>query len=280
MIYNSTLYDDISAGCNVISGDEFKEMITTISQLASDTVVKTLGPYGSTTLISDGTGFTYPSKDGWATLNKLRFNDPEYNTLFGLIKQISFNSVNTVGDGTTSAMVGANYFLQAIHEMIKNEPGFRQATFIEVVEEVAKEISDRIRTSNRIKKIESPKDSHDIAYIATNGNEKFSKIIEAIYTETDNPNIHVTLDSTDEVSYEIQTGYKFDAGTLNFNVYINDENGTCKKNTLTQCVIFDHNVTYNEHKDIIAGLVFEANDNIVDNSLRHQLQELNRKLVK
>lgn len=34
------------------------------------------------------------------------------------------------------------------------------------------------------------------------------------------------------------------------------------------------------NKDIIAGLVFEANDNIVDNSLRHKLQELSRKLVK
>ncbi len=34
------------------------------------------------------------------------------------------------------------------------------------------------------------------------------------------------------------------------------------------------------NKDIIAGLVFEANDNIVDNSLRHQLQELSRKLIK
>ena len=34
------------------------------------------------------------------------------------------------------------------------------------------------------------------------------------------------------------------------------------------------------NKDIIAGLVFEANDNIVDNSLRHKIQELSRKLVK
>ena len=34
------------------------------------------------------------------------------------------------------------------------------------------------------------------------------------------------------------------------------------------------------NKDIIAGLVFEANDNIVDNSLRHQLQELSRKIIK
>lgn len=34
------------------------------------------------------------------------------------------------------------------------------------------------------------------------------------------------------------------------------------------------------NRDIIAGLVFEANDNIVDNSLRHKLQELSRKLIK
>lgn len=34
------------------------------------------------------------------------------------------------------------------------------------------------------------------------------------------------------------------------------------------------------NKDIIAGLVFEANDNIVDNSLRHKLQELSRKITK
>jgi F-type H+-transporting ATPase subunit delta len=34
------------------------------------------------------------------------------------------------------------------------------------------------------------------------------------------------------------------------------------------------------NEEIIAGLIFEANDNIVDNSLRHKLQELNRKIIK
>ena len=32
MNYNSTLYDDISAGCNIISGDEFKEMIHSLEK--------------------------------------------------------------------------------------------------------------------------------------------------------------------------------------------------------------------------------------------------------
>ena len=32
--------------------------------------------------------------------------------------------------------------------------------------------------------------------------------------------------------------------------------------------------------DIIAGLVFEFNDNIIDNSLRHKLQDLSRNMIK
>jgi chaperonin GroEL (HSP60 family) len=260
----SNLYDDIMASCNIISGEEFKDIITTIAQLASDTVVKTLGPYGSTTLVSDGTGFTYPSKDGWSTLNKLRFNDPEYNTLYGLIKQISFNSVNTVGDGTTSAMVAANYFLQIMNTFIDEGPGFRQADFINAVEEAANNISDKLLKSENIRKINDEKDIYKIAYIATNGNDKFSSIISNIYKETENPNIYVTLDSSDEVTYEIQTGYKFNASTVNFDIYINDENRVYKKDTLVNCVIFDHNVTYNEHKDIIAGLSSLAYKNNVE----------------
>lgn len=252
---NDTLYDDLYASCNVISGDEFKSMITTIAQIASDIVVKTLGPYGSTTLISDGTGFTYPSKDGWASLNNLRFTDPDYNTLLNLIKQISFNSANTVGDGTTSAMVGANYFLHRLNEVIESKNDIRQADFINAVQRVADKIEKKILASDNIRKIESSDDIYNIAYIATNGNEKFSKIIADIYNETDNPNIHVVLDkSSNETTYEVQTGYKFNANTINFDVYINDSNKSYKNNTLVNCVIFDHNVTYNEHKDIISGL--------------------------
>ena len=59
-----SLYEDIKSGSNIISDDEFKNILHGVSQVASDMVVKTLGPGGKTTLLDDGT-FVYPTKDGY-----------------------------------------------------------------------------------------------------------------------------------------------------------------------------------------------------------------------
>ena len=82
-----SLYDEIKSSTNIISGKEFKEILLAISQIANDMVKDTLGPYGSTTIIDDST-FTYPTKDGFTVLKGLHFNDPIYNVLYNILKQI------------------------------------------------------------------------------------------------------------------------------------------------------------------------------------------------
>ncbi len=42
----------------------------------------------------------------------------------------------------------------------------------------------------------------------------------------------------------------------------------------------DIELGWSVNSDIIAGLVFEVGDNIIDNSLRHKLQELSRNIIK
>ena len=83
-IANDALYEEVKSCTNIISGDEYKSLFCTIAKVVCDTVSQTLGPYGSTTIIDDGSGFTYPTKDGWSCMNRLRFNDPIYNTIFGI----------------------------------------------------------------------------------------------------------------------------------------------------------------------------------------------------
>ena len=61
------LYEDIRYGTNIISDKEYLDTIITIADTAADMVVKTLGPYGKTTIIDDGM-FTYRTKDGWSIL--------------------------------------------------------------------------------------------------------------------------------------------------------------------------------------------------------------------
>ena len=267
----SALYDEIASNSNVISGEEYRELVCAVSQVAADMVVKTLGPYGSTTVIDDGTGFTYPSKDGWSCLSKLQFTDPTYNTIFNMLKKISFNSVTTVGDGTTTAMVAANNFLRIMYtEFMPNilEKGsFRQADFIDTMNRISTNLEEALLNNPDIMRIDPDGDFSDIykiAYVATNGNHEFASIIQQIYQETHNPNIQVAMDKSPVTKHEIQQGYKFDARTLNFPVYVNDDSGIINyRNHPCKIVVFDHNVTFQSHEKIIGTLsAIAQRDNI------------------
>lgn len=255
------LYNEVISNSNVINGDDYRNLICAISQVASDMVVKTLGPYGSTTVIDEGTGFTYPTKDGWSCLNKLQFTDPTYNSIYSMLKKISFNSVTTVGDGTTTAMVAANNFLRAMYTQFipsMRKSGFRQADFIETMNEVYIALEKHLKENDHVQHIDIAGDFSDIykvAYIATNGNHEFAKIIQEIYQKTGNPNIQVTMDKNSETTCEIQQGYKFDARVLNFPVYVNNDSGIIDyTNSPRRVVIFDHTVTFQMHETLIGAI--------------------------
>lgn len=257
------LFTSIAADSNVVSGNEYRNLICAVSQVASDMVIKTLGPYGSTTVIDEGTGFTYPTKDGWSCLNRLQFTDPTYNSIFSMLKKISFNSVATVGDGTTTAMVAANYFVQLISKWINDQlesehTTFRQADFLEAIRRIHDIASNMLRENPNIQRIDMNGDFSDIrriAYIATNGNDEISDMIQKIYQDTKNPNINVQMDKVPKTVYDLQVGYKFDARVLNYRAYVNNDSGTIDyRNHPVKMVIFDHNVTFQGHERIIGAI--------------------------
>lgn len=257
---DKTLYEDIKYGTNIITGKEYIDTIVTIADVASEMVVKTLGPYGKTTIVDDGT-FTYPTKDGWSVLKRLRFNDPIFNTLYNVLKQISFDLVNKVGDGTTSSFVGASIFMHNIIDYMKSNE-FRQSDFLSALNRITNKIINDLENSKYVKKIDIDGDYNDIykiAYIASNGNEDLSKMIQEIYSKTQNPNIYVEFDLGHKLFSEIQTGYKLDCNPLNHKGYINSDDGSFKLNERSLIAIFDHNVNYNEHHELIAALSRYAN---------------------
>jgi len=254
-------YSDIAASANLINGEDFRNTVFNISKYAADMVVKTLGPFGSTTIIDDST-FTYPSKDGWTCLNRLHFNDPIYDSIYKCIRQISFTIVNKVGDGTTSALIGANAFLEEILNYQDNNE-FRQVDFMNDLEKVRDKIINKLLNGDELHLIDKNGDFSDIrkiAYVSSNSNEGLSDIIQKIYQETNNPNIYVTLDNGNKLDYEIQTGYRFECGTLNHKVYVNTDDKTCELNHGEALIaLFNHNLTYNEHAKIISMLSNYAN---------------------
>lgn len=255
-MYNDiTLYEDIKYGTNIITGEEYLETMLTLADVGAEMVVKTLGPFGKTTIIDDGT-FTYPTKDGWSILKRLRFNDPIFNTLYGVLKQVSFDLVNKVGDGTTSAFIGANIFMHILNDYAK-QVDFRQTEFLKVLTDITNEIINTLKNSDYVRKIDVAGDFSDIykiAYVSSNGNAELAEMIQNIYQKTQNPNIFITLDNGDSLTYEIQSGYKFDCLPINQKGYRNSDDGTYSLSERAYVAIFDHNVTYNEHEKIISAL--------------------------
>ena len=103
--------DTVRAGMNVITGDEFRKNFVAVAAMASENLARTLGPYAHTTLIDDGTTI-YSTKDGWNIVNRMQFGDGIQNALYGMMKDVSFHLVSTVGDGTTTAIVASNAMIQ------------------------------------------------------------------------------------------------------------------------------------------------------------------------
>lgn len=257
------LYEDIKYGTNIVPEEEYLETIVTIADVAAEMVEKTLGPYGRTTMLNDGV-FTYPTKDGWNVLKSLRFNDAVFNTLYGVLKQTSFDLVGKVGDATTTSYSGSVTFIHKFLDLLKEFPNIRQSEFLKKLEECTEVIVSDLQNSKYVRQIDREGDYSDIyqiASVASNGNTELARMIQDIYKETGNPNIYVSLDASEKLSYEIQRGYKLDCRTIMHNLYINSDDGTYSVTEPHLIFIFDHNVNFQEHEKIISGISSYANAN-------------------
>lgn len=257
--------EDVKIGTNVIEGKEYKDTLQAVSDIACEYVTKTLGPYASTTVVDDGTS-SYSTKDGWSIINRLRFGDAIENTLFGFIKDISFNLNSKVGDGTTTAIVAANKFIKTFREWMDDSRSdknskfhrIRQAEVLKAIDDTAIDIINELKSEDRVMRIKSSDDVRKIAYISTNGNDTVSDIIKNIYDETGNPNIHVAINVGGTTRYEIENGYKLDAKLLNPSCHFNTSEETCELPEGCKIVMFDHNVTYVKHYKLINSLLEAA----------------------
>lgn len=266
---NEEKINEVRMGLNLVEGREYKETLAAISIVVADVLVKTLGPYASTTTIDDG-AYTYSTKDGWSVLNRLRLGDVVQETLFKFIRQISFQLNSRVGDGTTTAVIAANYFTNFLNKYIEDARSegklIRQADLLDVINNCKDKIIEELHNPSRLHKIvreeEGYTDIYKLAYVSANRNEKIANIIKDIYDQTDNPNIHVTLNSNESETYgEVQRGYKMDAKLLMADCYVNTEDKTAVITDDAIIIIFDHNVSYAEHFTLVHQLITYANQN-------------------
>ena len=87
---------------------------------------------------------------------------------------------------------------------------------------------------------ETFEDIYKLAYIATNGDETISRIMQDIYLKTNNPSIEYVKSKTNETSYEVIDGYR---GNITYidNIFTTNDDGTCVINN-PYVIMFDHKI--------------------------------------
>ena len=211
---------------NVINEEEYKLRINLLFEDVSNTLSKTLGPYGATSVL-DKVGDVMLSKDGWQVLKKLAYMDEVQNTLLGLIVKIAHQVVMRVGDGSTTSVVGANQLLKQMDE-IANKTNLRPKQLLDTLEEVVEDVCNKIQEiAVPINKEGELDEIYKLALVSTNGDSSIAEMIRTIYKETGNPAIEFNKSKSVNTTYEVLKGYKLQFMTYIDRIFINNDNGTC-----------------------------------------------------
>ena len=234
---------------NVVTEEEYRLRINLLFDDVSNTLSKTLGPYGATSVL-DKVGDVMLSKDGWQVLKKLAYMDEIQNTLLGLIVKIAHQVVMRVGDGSTTSVVGANQLLKQIDEIGK-KTNLRPKQLLDTLEDVVEDICDMIQQNAvPINKDGDLEEIYKLALVSTNGDSSIAEMIRTIYKETGNPAIEFNKSKSSYTTYEILKGYKLQFMTYIDRIFINNDNGTCniKKPII---LMFNHKLEQDYFESII-----------------------------
>jgi len=207
-----------SLSSNIIDGDLVRSQISATLSYLSDHLSRTLGPYGTNTIVCNSSELKhFLSKDGYAVLKEITLVEPLPRTILDLIKRISFRLVRTVGDGSTTAVVASNEIFQAINEEYTSMTSLvPPKDFIDIMEKIVREIITKIYESAR--KVENIDNLEKIAFISTNNDRKTAKFIRDVFESLNGGESDVSALATDieiesnlrstEDSVDLDSGYK------------------------------------------------------------------------
>ena len=236
---------------NVIEEAEFKERVRKVFDMVANCLSKTLGPYGSTTIL-EKFGDVHITKAGWQLLKKIKFQDPTNANILELLINISAQVVIKVGDGSTSSIIAADALLKAI----ENDTTLKHVRPKELLDSLSNTVDKicRVIEDNAIQIDKSDdatyEDIKNIASISTNGDEEIPAMIQEIYQKTNNPTIEFVKSKDNKTKVEIINGYKMPFMTYMDRLFINNDEGTCiLKNPMI--LMFDHKIDRDYYDTII-----------------------------
>lgn len=193
---------------NVVGQDRMRAIQSTILQDLSDVLVRSFGPKGSNTCIKEINALNMYTKDGFTILKHLNYNGIIEQSIKDDIESITKNVVTTVGDGTTSAILVANFIFKGLLNFLNDCDDIIPSEIISALNECCEDIKKKITAKAEEATLEN---LYDVAYTSANGNAWIADTIIDIYKEL---GLGAFIDVSPSLNEETAVKY-FDGMTLN-----------------------------------------------------------------
>lgn len=207
-----------SRSSNIVNDKEYKEISVATLETIANSLRKSLGYYGSSTIIEDKMNGHIATKDGYTILSHLKFESPLSITIYELIKKISFNLVQTVGDGSTSSVVIAESLFKNINKAMKKSlKKYSPKEIFDALKSIEDKINEGIKEYHPATLIfdENFDVIRKIAEVSNNNDPKVGQNIYDIYKKIGKEGFIYLENSKDrEDHYEFLEGLEFASGMI------------------------------------------------------------------
>lgn len=230
---------------NIKSSDEdyYNVVLATLNVL-KNSLIKSFGPYGSTTIVENRLKNHQITKDGYKIINSIFFRDDISNTILDLIKNTSKALVRTVGDGTTSAIVFSALLYERLFHMV-SECAMPPKDVVKILDELSKEFRTTIK-EDAIEIVGNEDKLKDIATIASNNDSEIGELIYSVYKEIGlQGNINIDISSSDKTYYTVNNGFEVTRGFIDRS-FINKDEKSFESNEITNVFICDGELSSRE----------------------------------
>ena len=183
-------------------------LLAGVNKLA-DNVGSTLGPKGRNVILRDGKGTVVITKDGVTVAKCVDLEDPIENVGAQIIKQVSDETNNSAGDGTTTSTVLARTMLVEAQKYLA--AGISPVEMKRGMDKTVEEIVALVK--NKARPVKSSEDIERVATISANGDKGIGTLIAKAVDQAGHDGAIQVVDAKSmETSLEVLEGFRFGSG--------------------------------------------------------------------
>lgn len=218
------MIDKLEKTSNIIDDKTTEGVISYTLEVLKNSLSKSLGPYGSNTIIEDMYKNHSITKDGYTIFKALNIDNEISRTILDIIKKISYQLVSEVGDASTSSIIVSAELYKELKSFKPvnyaksndNIPVISPKELVKILDIIEDFLVEKIKETSKPITNENIKEiTTKIATVSNNNDYYMGNIIAEIY-EKIGVDSFIVLDKskTSKDHYKINEGYEFKGGCL------------------------------------------------------------------